>query len=379
MGVRSVHEALGIYTHDVHRRWGSVFWRWARVIRGRLPVIGRPNADVLHHGPPPAYAHGREAVACWRGRAWPQVHPGVERGARAAAGRGIRCYLHSLATPCWQAAAMRVSTAVPLAVGTTLLTLFSSGYLLGQSTGSNGSTLVVEGNDVADLDFSSREPPAVVATKPSSSLPAANDVSAAIPAPPVDAGIASKLPAAADQLPADYYEGDFLVAQIEPVPPGGETRHLRTLLKSLLGMAQLLKRTLVLPAALCNCKGPNLDQCEGEALGPPFECPLRMALHYERWKETSVVKFRSARFMLRSEQWPTEIKRSHVRLLLPDGMDDSELAFALRNYQSGAVRVRVRARARARVRVRVSVRVRVGVRVWATRAVRPLLLRALRT
>ena len=22
MGVRSVHEALGIYTHDVHRRWG---------------------------------------------------------------------------------------------------------------------------------------------------------------------------------------------------------------------------------------------------------------------------------------------------------------------------------------------------------------------
>jgi hypothetical protein len=36
------------YTHDVHRRWGSVFWRsWARVIRGRLPVIGRPNANIL--------------------------------------------------------------------------------------------------------------------------------------------------------------------------------------------------------------------------------------------------------------------------------------------------------------------------------------------
>ena len=63
MGVRSVHEALGIYTHDVHRRWGSVFWRsWARVIRGRLPVIGRLNADILHHGGQPAYAHGREAV-----------------------------------------------------------------------------------------------------------------------------------------------------------------------------------------------------------------------------------------------------------------------------------------------------------------------------
>ena len=60
MGVRSVHEALGIYTHDVHRRWGSVSWRsWARVIRGRLPVIGRPNADILHHGPPPAYVRAR--------------------------------------------------------------------------------------------------------------------------------------------------------------------------------------------------------------------------------------------------------------------------------------------------------------------------------
>ena len=246
---------------------------------------------------------------------------------------------------------MRVSTAVPLAVGTALLTLLSSGYLLGQSTGSNGSTLVVEGSDVADLDLGGHEPPAVVATKPfglattatkpSSPLPAANGVPAAVPAPPVDAGPASKLPPAADQpkateaLPADYYEGDFLVAQIEPVPAGGETRHLRTLLKSLLGMAQLLKRTLVLPAALCNCKGANLDQCEGEPLGPPFECPLRVALHAERWQETSVVKFRSARFMLRREQWPTEIKRSHVRLLLPDGMDDSELSFALRNYQSG--------------------------------------------
>ena len=47
----------------------AVFWRsWARVIRGRLPVIGRPNADILNHGPPPAHAHGRDAVGCWLGR-----------------------------------------------------------------------------------------------------------------------------------------------------------------------------------------------------------------------------------------------------------------------------------------------------------------------
>ena len=61
--------------HDVHRRWGSVLWRWARVVRGRLPVIGLPNADFLRHGPPPAYARGRGAVG--GAEPWPQVHPGV--------------------------------------------------------------------------------------------------------------------------------------------------------------------------------------------------------------------------------------------------------------------------------------------------------------
>ena len=69
--VRSVHEALGIYTHDVHRRWGSVFSSGGR---GRASssaaacpsVIGRHNADVPYHGPSPAYAHGRGG--CWRGR-----------------------------------------------------------------------------------------------------------------------------------------------------------------------------------------------------------------------------------------------------------------------------------------------------------------------
>ena len=75
---------MGIYTHDVHHRWGSVFWRsWARVIR-RPPARHwaaerRPNADILHHArPPPAHArtraHGREAVG--GAEAWLQVQPG---------------------------------------------------------------------------------------------------------------------------------------------------------------------------------------------------------------------------------------------------------------------------------------------------------------
>jgi hypothetical protein len=66
--------------------WGSVFWRsWARVIRGRLPVIGRPNADILHHGSPSAYAHGREAVGGAERRGRRCTPAGVVRGARAAA------------------------------------------------------------------------------------------------------------------------------------------------------------------------------------------------------------------------------------------------------------------------------------------------------
>ena len=70
---------LDLPVHDVHRRWGSVFWRsWARVIRGRLPAIGRPNAEILHHGPPPAYARGQAAVG--GAEPWPQVHPGIPAG-----------------------------------------------------------------------------------------------------------------------------------------------------------------------------------------------------------------------------------------------------------------------------------------------------------
>ena len=42
------------------------WWSWARVIRGRLPAIGRPNAEILHHGAPPAY-RTRAAKRPWAG------------------------------------------------------------------------------------------------------------------------------------------------------------------------------------------------------------------------------------------------------------------------------------------------------------------------
>ena len=69
MGARSEHEALGIFVHDVHRRWGSVFWRsWAGVIRGRLPAIGRPNAGILHHGSTARRPRTRVGKRPWAGR-----------------------------------------------------------------------------------------------------------------------------------------------------------------------------------------------------------------------------------------------------------------------------------------------------------------------
>ena len=86
MGARSEHEALGIFVHDVHRRWGSVFWRSCGRLAGWLgrgrassaaacpPAIGRPNADILNHGPPPAYARGQASVG--GAEPWPRVQPG---------------------------------------------------------------------------------------------------------------------------------------------------------------------------------------------------------------------------------------------------------------------------------------------------------------
>ena len=78
-------------TTCVRRRSGSVFWpSWARVIRARLPAVGKRDADVLHHGPPPAWVRGRWAAGglgpCVRLRGPSrQVDPGIVRGARAAA------------------------------------------------------------------------------------------------------------------------------------------------------------------------------------------------------------------------------------------------------------------------------------------------------
>ena len=47
-------------------------------------AIGRPDAEILNHSPPPAYARGQAAVG--GAELWPRVQPGVLRGLRAEAG-----------------------------------------------------------------------------------------------------------------------------------------------------------------------------------------------------------------------------------------------------------------------------------------------------
>ena len=158
---------------------------------------------------------------------------------------------------------------------------------------------------------------------------------------------------------ADYYEGKFLAASFEALPTTAsgdiDVQAARKLLKSLLGMARLLERRLVLPAALCACTirhddtgtqpgTGTVEQLSG-CVGPPdepFGCPLRAPLsrllRLERWRAASA-GFRPATFLTRAPgnsqplpAAPVDLVRSHVRVLLPDGMSDGEVKYALRSY-----------------------------------------------
>ena len=140
-------------------------------------------------------------------------------------------------------------------------------------------------------------------------------------------------PAPLGSFAAAEYDGYFLHARPEALPTN-DPQYVRRLLKSLLGMAVHLKRTLVLPDALCNCRDANLTQCDGPRAPAPFDCPLREALDVKAWQSTSLVPLKPARFLLPSggAVLPDVVRCSHLRVLLPDGMDDSEITYALRSY-----------------------------------------------
>lgn len=155
------------------------------------------------------------------------------------------------------------------------------------------------------------------------------------PPKPVQGADASP-PSAAPPLlaiPEAEYDGHFLYARPDATVGAAPTAdYLRSLLKSMLGMGVLLKRTVVLPAALCNCKDAELTQCDGPPVAP-FDCPLRIPLDAEAWRLTTLVPIKPARFLVNKAKLPEIVRCNHLRVLLPDGMDDSELGFALRSYK----------------------------------------------
>ena len=101
MGVRSVHErgsdeagGGSTRTHDVHRRWGSVFWRsWGRASSAAAcPSLGgRTPTSFTTARRPRTPARGREA-GCWRGRGVAARRAGRQAGATRRRAR-LRCPL----------------------------------------------------------------------------------------------------------------------------------------------------------------------------------------------------------------------------------------------------------------------------------------------
>lgn len=252
---------------------------------------------------------------------------------------------------------MRLALAVPLAALAAIVTLFSSSYLLNFSGSQHFKVITGDFFDdqpslreyhsagEAQLPLATTAEPAGALTAPVSATPeitapvtaasvAATPITSAVE--PVDKLSNSRTPRLR-RFSAEDFAGNYLVAReespeiMEKLGAGRDPTYPRRLLKSLLGMAFLLKRTLVLPAYLCRCRDANLTDCDGPSI-EPFDCPLKEALKPELWQEQSLVKILPARFL--KGDLPDEIKRSHVRLLLPDGMDDGELQYALRYYST---------------------------------------------
>ena len=252
-----------------------------------------------------------------------------------------------------------LSFAVPLAALAAVVTLFCSSYLLSrtgwQKTArihvETGSTLAVASKSLLEYmqgSISYDSDAAAVVQPTEGAIATSHDLANTSPppsatAPPLattssSSSSSSAAAATTVQFSDSDYDGYFLYARNEAVPTG-DSAYLRTLLKSLLGMAVMLQRTLVLPEALCRCRDLNLTDCEGEPAAF-FDCPLREALNSGAWKSrldlgAGTINLRPPRFLAGAPARLPEIVRcSHLRVLLPDGMDDSEISFALRQYNT---------------------------------------------
>ena len=210
-----------------------------------------------------------------------------------------------------------MSLAVPLAAAAAVLTLICSASLLNSSPALDVRHSINEGEplqpgtrqlkEYMSSATAAHENPAVPVEQPVQDPPK--------PVQGADASPPSTAPPLAAIGEAEY-DGHFLYARPEATPNTDAT-HLRTLLKSMLGMGVLLKRTVVLPAALCNCRDAELTQCDGPPV-PPFDCPIRIPLDPEAWRLTKLVAIKPARFLIRKDL-PEVVRCNHLRVLLPDG------------------------------------------------------------
>jgi hypothetical protein len=235
------------------------------------------------------------------------------------------------------------SWAVPLAAGAAVLTLVCSYSLLNSSPAALNVRHTISEGESFRPDGAPHLNEYMTSAANFAGIGAAADAShheghstTQDPPKPVQGADASP-PSVAPPLlaiPEAEYDGHFLYARpdasISAAPD--QAAYLRSLLKSMLGMGVLLKRTVVLPAALCNCKDAELTQCDGPPVAP-FDCPLRIPLDAEAWRLTTLVPIKPARFLLHKDKLPDIVRCNHLRVLLPDGMDDSELGFALRSYK----------------------------------------------
>ena len=163
----------------------------------------------------------------------------------------------------------------------------------------------------------------------SQSTPAADNLQqAAHGTPPPQFSAPTNMMTAAKGTPSADFDGGFVFAR------HAKTDNIQHLLRSLLGVAQVLDRTLVLPRELCDCQGSSsTEACLTSTLvASPFGCTPRVTLNPRAWlNSTWRGRIQPSSFLLRKDM-PEDVRRSHVRVLLPDGMDDAELLYALRSY-----------------------------------------------
>jgi hypothetical protein len=219
---------------------------------------------------------------------------------------------------------MRVSVALPLAVLAAIATLFCSSYILGETNWSRASRVSVTMLPMSP-DAQHPTPPngglADAAAAAALATPEDGDDSSggggglraasrkAVAPPPSPAVVGCKrqveLPLVGAPFPASDYSASFLVARRVTGRTADQTR---ALLKTMLGLASLLGRSVVLPIEVCDCTIPEdgaAGTCTGE--GPaPFDCPLAVPLDPAAWTADTVGGFRvpplkPARFLTGAE------------------------------------------------------------------------------